>query len=63
MNAQDIMDRLRGTVDEGRKRYREKMKEVLLSKGGYRKAFETLIDQAAGLIRRDLKVFLKERNP
>lgn len=62
MNAQDIMDRLRGTVDEGRKRYRENMK-VLLSKGGYREAFETLIDQAAGLIRRDLKVFLKERNP
>jgi len=62
MNAQDIIDRLRGTVDEGRKRYREKMKEVLHSKGGYREAFETLIDQAAGLIRRDLKVFLKERN-
>jgi len=62
MNAQDIMDRLRGTVDEGRKRYREKMKEVLYSRGGYREAFETLIDQAAGLIRRDLKVFLKERN-
>jgi hypothetical protein len=63
MNAQDIMDRLRGTVDEGRKRYRENMKEVLFSKGGYREAFETLIDEAAGLIRRDLKVFLKERNP
>jgi len=63
MNAQDIMDRLRGTVDEGRKRYRENMKEVLHSKGGYREAFETLINQAVGLIRRDLKVFLRERKP
>ena len=63
MSAQDIMDRLRGTVDEGQKKYREKMREMLRSKGGYREAFETLADQAAGLIRRDLKVFLKERNP
>ena len=63
MNAQDIMDRLRGTVDEGRKRYQENMKEVLHSKGGYREAFETLINQAVGLIRRDLKVFLRERKP
>ena len=63
MNAQDIMDRLRGTVDEGRKRYRENMKEVLHSKGGYREAFETLTNQAVGLIRRDLKVFLRERKP
>ena len=63
MDAQDIMDRLRGTVDEGRKRHLENMKEIVHSKGGYREAFETLMDQAAGLIRRDLKVFLKERNP
>ena len=62
MNGQDIMDRLRGTVDEGRKKYQEKMREIVHSKGGYREAFETLIDQAAGLIRRDLKIFLKERN-
>ena len=61
MDAQDIMDRLRGTVDEGRKRHLENMKEIVHSKGGYREAFETLMDQAAGLIRRDLKVFLKER--
>ena len=63
MSAQDIMDRLKGTVDEGHKRYREKMKEVLRSKGGYRETFEALSEQAADLIRRDLKVFLKERNP
>jgi len=63
MDAQDIMDRLRGTVDEGRKRHLENMKEIVHSKGGYREAFETLMDQAAGLIRRDLKVFLKERKP
>ena len=63
MNAQDIIDRLRGTVNEGRKGYREKMNEVLHTKEGYREAFETLIDRAAELIRRDLKVFLKERNP
>ena len=62
MNAQDIMDRLKGTINEGQKRYREKMREVLHSTGGYREAFEAQIDQAAGLIRRDLKVFLKERN-
>ena len=63
MSAQDIMDRLKGTVDEGHKRYREKMREVLRSKGGYRETFEALSEQAADLIRRDLKVFLKERNP
>jgi len=62
MDTQDIMDRLRGTVDEGRKRHLKNMKEIVHSKGGYREAFETLMDQAAGLIRRDLKVFLKERN-
>ena len=62
MKAQDIMDRLKGTVDEGRRKYREKMKEVLHVKGGYREVFETLIDQASGLIRRDLQVFLKKRN-
>jgi len=62
MNYQDIMDRLRGTVDEGHKRYRENMNKVLHSKGGYREAFEALLGQAAGLIRRDLKIFLKGRN-
>jgi len=62
MNSQDIMDRLKGTINEGQKRYREKMREALHSAGGYREAFEAQIDQAAGLIRRDLKVFLKERN-
>ena len=62
MSARDIMDRLKGTINEGQKRYREKMRAVLHSKGGYREAFEAQIDLAAGLIRRDLKVFLKERN-
>ncbi len=62
MNAQAVMDRLKGTVEEGQKKYREQIRKSLHSRGGYRIAFEEMTGQSVDLIRRDLKIFLKERN-
>jgi len=56
-----IVDRLRGTVNEGRKQYRKAFKDGIHGKG-YREAFVDLLAEASHLVRRDLKVFLNERD-
>lgn len=60
MEPLEIVDRLRGTVSEGRKRYRKTIEEGMHEKG-YRETFVDLLSQASRLVYRDLKVFLKER--
>jgi len=60
MAPMEIVDRLRGTVAEGRKRHRKAVEEKMHEKG-YGEAFAELLADASHLIRRDLKVFLQER--
>jgi len=62
MEAQDIIDRLRGTVSEGRKKYLEDTRTAMQKKG-YREIFNALLEDAADLVCRDLRVFLTERTP
>jgi HD-like signal output (HDOD) protein len=61
MEPLQIVDRLRGTVAEGRKRYRKAIEDSIHEKG-YREAFVDLLTDASNLVYRDLKVFLKERS-
>ncbi|MCF8144178.1 MAG: HDOD domain-containing protein [Deltaproteobacteria bacterium] len=60
MEPLEIVERLRGTVSEGRKKYRKIIEESMQEKG-YRETFVDLLTQASDLVCRDLKVFLKER--
>jgi len=60
MEPLEIVDRLRGTVSEGRKRCRKIIEEKMHEKG-YRETFVELLTEASDLVYRDLKVFLKER--
>ena len=62
LEPSEIADRLRGTANEGGKRYHKAVKEGIQTKG-YREVFTTLLMQACGLVYRDLKEFLNERNP
>ena len=62
MEPVEIVDRLRGTVLEGRKRYRKAIEGSIHDKG-YREAFVDLLSDVSGMVYRDLKVFLKERMP
>jgi HD-like signal output (HDOD) protein len=61
MEAMEIVDRLQGTVAEGRKRCR-KMIEERMHEEGYRETFVDLLREASGLVVRDLKIFLQERD-
>jgi len=60
MEIVEIIDRLRGTVSEGRKRYQKSIKEGMHEKG-FKEAFVSLLAEASDLVSRDLKVFLNER--
>ncbi len=60
MEPVEISDRLRGTVSEGRKRYRKSIKDEMHEKG-YKEAFVELLSEASDLVHRDLKIFLNER--
>ncbi len=57
----EIADRLRGTVKQGRERYRKAVEEKMHNKG-FRENFAALLTQASDLVSRDLKIFLNERN-
>ncbi len=59
--AMEIVERLRGTAAEGRRRYRKAIKDGIHEKG-YRDTFVDLLSEASGLVYRDLKVFLNERD-
>ncbi|MFO7985840.1 MAG: HDOD domain-containing protein [Desulfatiglandaceae bacterium] len=61
MGPQEINDRLRGTVNEGRKRYRKRIEDEIHEKS-YRDTFVQLLTEASDLIYRDLKVFMNERD-
>lgn len=60
MEPMEIVDRLRGTVAEGRKRHRKAVEEKMHEKA-YTETFPELLADASHLVRRDLKIFLQER--
>ena len=57
----EIADRLKGTVKQGRERYRKAVEEGMHSKS-FRETFTALLTQAGDLVSRDLKIFLNERS-
>jgi HD-like signal output (HDOD) protein len=61
MEPMEIVDRLQGTITEGRKRCRKAIEEMMHEKG-YRNAFVQVLAEASGLIVRDLRIFLNERD-
>ena len=60
MDAREILDRLEGTVKEGRKRYQEEARAGMQTKG-FGEIFATLLEQASILVKRDMKIFVKQR--
>jgi len=62
MNPLEIIDRLKGTIEEGQKIYREGVKREMRSKG-YQEIFPALLEQASSLVYRDLKKDLQEKVP
>ena len=60
MNAREILDRLEGTVKEGRKRYQEEARAGMQTRG-FGEIFFNLLEQASMLVKRDMKIFVKER--
>lgn len=56
----EIVERLRGTVEEGRRSNRKKLEKRLYAGGGETMFVELLAD-ASALVSRDLRVFLRER--
>lgn len=62
MDPLEITERLKTTIEEARKIYREGVGAEMRSKG-FRKVFPSLLEEAGGLVIRDLKTFLAERVP
>ena len=60
MEPQEMNERLKGTVSEGRRRYQKRIEEGMQEKG-YRETFVELLAEASALIYRDLKLFVNER--
>jgi HD-like signal output (HDOD) protein len=56
----DLYHKLRATIEQGRRRYREQLQTQLRSKG-YREIFPTLLEQAADLVNCDLGLYLRQR--
>jgi len=58
----EIIDRLKGTIEKGQKIYRERMRKESIRPKGHQEVFSALLEQASGLVYRDLKG-LQERVP
>ena len=61
IQPQELVEMLADTIREGNAIYRDHVREEIRSKG-YEEIFPQVLDQASGLIERDLKQILPERN-
>jgi len=62
IDTMDLYHMLRATVEQGKKNYREQLREQLRS-SGYQEIFPSLLKEATDLVANDLKAHLHQRVP